>query len=112
MVQGLDNIQCYFGGEDEKVFVALGQNVFVEEQVQEQQIGSLYIPDSLDVDFTGKVVSCDAGFYQNGTFIPSPVEIGDVVCFPKISGTKVTLNGKKVIRVYASDIVAKEVEGE
>jgi chaperonin GroES len=96
-----------------KVFVALGQNVFVEEQVQEQQIGSLYIPDSLDVDFTfGKVVSCDAGFYQNGTFIPSPVEIGDVVCFPKISGTKVTLNGKKVIRVYASDIVAKEVEGE
>ena len=42
----------------------------------------------------------------------SSYRVGDVIAFPKVAGTKITFGGKKYIRVYASDVVAKEVEGE
>lgn len=96
----------------DKIYVALGPNVFVKEIQRENKVGDFYIPDSLDIDFTfGEVVSASGGYYENGTFIPATVFIGDHVAFPKISGTKVTFNNEKLIRVNMADIVAKEVEG-
>ena len=96
-----------------KIYTALGPNVFVEEIKKENKVGDLYIPDSLDVDFTyGEVISCSEGYFEKGSFIPATVAIGDKVCFPKVAGTKMTMNGMKLIRVFMSDIIAKEVEGE
>ena len=34
------------------------------------------------------------------------------MCFPKVAGTKMTMNGMKLIRVFMSDIIAKEIDGE
>lgn len=98
---------------DKKIYVALGPNVFVKEIQKENKVGDFYIPDSLDVDFTyGEVISCSKdGYFDKGSFIPSNVAIGDKVMFPKVSGTKVTINNEKLIRVYMADIVAKEVDG-
>ena len=35
-----------------KIYTALGPNVFVEEIKKENKVGDLYIPDSVDLDFT------------------------------------------------------------
>ena len=96
-----------------KIYQALGPNIFVEEITKEEKIGGLYVPDSLEQDFTyGEVLSCSEGYWEKGSFIPNNICVGDVIAFPKVAGTKITLGGKKYIRVYASDVIAKEVEGE
>jgi len=90
-------------------FEALGQNVFVKEIKEEEKVNGFVMPDNLDADFTkGEVVLCGTGYYDHGVYVNSPITIGDRVMFPKVSGTKVTLGGEKVIRVYMSDLVVKE----
>ena len=96
-----------------KKFYAVGKNVFVKEIEQENIVGGFVIPDSVNVDFTiGEVVSVDTGYYENGMYITNQFTIGNKIAFPKVAGTKVTLNGEKLIRVMANDIVAIEREGE
>lgn len=96
-----------------KKFYAVGKNVFVKEIEQENVVGGFVIPDSVNVDFTiGEVVSIDSGYYENGSHIGNSIIVGNIVAFPKVAGTKVTLNGEKLIRVMVNDIVAVEREGE
>lgn len=96
-----------------KKFYAVGKNVFVKEIEQENVVGGFVIPDSVNVDFTiGEVVSIDSGYYENGSYIGNSIIIGNIVAFPKVAGTKVTLNGEKLIRVMVNDVVAVEREGE
>lgn len=96
-----------------KRFYAVGRNVFVKEIEQENVVGGFVIPDSVNVDFTiGEVVSIDSGYYENGNYIGNSIMVGNVIAFPKVAGTKVTLNGEKLIRVMVNDIVAVEREGE
>lgn len=96
-----------------KKFYAVGKNVFVKEIEQENVVGGFVIPDSVNVDFTiGEVVSIDTGYYENGNYIGNSIIVGNIVAFPKVAGTKVTLNDEKLIRVMVNDIVAVEREGE
>lgn len=96
-----------------KIYKALGTNVFVQEVEREMKVGELYIPDSMSNDFTyGEVISCSDVYVENGNFIGNPVKPGDVVVFPKVSGTKVTIGNNTFIRVRVNDIVAVEVDGE
>ena len=99
---------------DKKIYMALGHNVFVKEIIAENKIGNWVISDEINEDFSfGEVVSCAKdGYFDNGNFIPATVAIGDKVVFPKVAGSKVTLNGEKLVRVFVEDIVAKEVNGE
>ncbi len=97
---------------EEKVYVAVNSNVFVKEIKQEAKHGSMYLPDSLDNDFIfGEVVSVSEGYFDHGMFVQSCVQLGDVVAFPKIAGTKINFNNIPMIRVMQSDIVAKQVLG-
>lgn len=92
-------------------YEALGQNVFVKELKVEEKVGGFVMPDSLETDFTrGEVVYASSGYYDHGMFNAQTVYPGDIVLFPKISGTKVTLGGEKLIRVYMSDIIVKEIK--
>jgi co-chaperonin GroES (HSP10) len=96
-----------------KKFYAVGKNVFVKEIEQENIVGGFVIPDSVNVDFTiGEVISVDTGYYENGMYVTNLFGVGNVIAFPKVAGTKVTLNGEKLIRVMVNDIVAVEREGE
>ena len=98
---------------DEKVYVALNSNVFVKEIKQEAKQGSMLLPDSLDNDFIfGEVISVAEGYWNHGNFIPSVVAPGDIVAFPKVSGTKINFNKIPMIRVMQQDIVAKQVDGK
>lgn len=97
----------------DKIYVALGTNVFVKEIEIENKVGDWVIPDSLESDFTyGEVISCGEYYFENGQCIQSPVRNGDVVVFAKISGSKITLNNMKLIRVQVRDIIAKQVDGK
>lgn len=97
---------------DDKIYVAMGSNVFVKEVKQEAKQGSMLLPDSLDNDFIfGEVISAAEGYWDHGTFVPSTVAPGDIIAFPKISGTKVNFNKMPMIRVMQQDIVAKQVVG-
>lgn len=92
-----------------KMYTALGPNIFVKEIKKEIKINGMIIPDSLDLDFTfGEVVSCDEGYFDHGNFVPMKVKPGDKVAFAKVSGTNINFNGEKLIRVYAADLIAKE----
>lgn len=96
---------------NQKMYVALGPNIFVREIKKEIKINGMIIPDSLDLDFTfGEVVSCSEGYFDHGSFIPAVVKPGDKVAFAKISGTNINFNGEKLIRVYAADLIAKEID--
>ena len=90
-------------------YEALGQNVFVKELKAEEKVGGFVMPESLETDFTrGEVVLASTGYHDHGVLVNVNIIPGDIVLFPKVSGTKVTLGGEKVIRVFASDIVVKE----
>lgn len=96
-----------------KIYTALNGNVFVKEIQQEPRQGSMLLPSSLDDDFTfGEVISVAEGYFDHGTFVPSCVQSGDIIAFPKISGTKVNFNDIPMIRVMQQDIVARQTEGE
>lgn len=97
---------------DNKIYIALNDNVFVKEIKEETIQGSMILPDSLDNDFIkGEVISCSEGFFSTTGFVPSFVANGDIILFPKVSGVKVNLNGMPLIRVKQYDIVAKQVIG-
>lgn len=96
-----------------KIYAALGTNVFVKEIEVENKVGDWVIPDSLESDFTyGEVISCSDYYFENGSCVQTPVIIGDIVVFAKISGSKITLNNMKLIRVQVKDIIAKQIEGK
>lgn len=98
---------------EKKIYKALGRNVFVKEIAPESEKNGWIIPDSINDDFTfGEVISASDGYFDYGNFVPSSVVPGDKVAFAKVSGTKVMLNGEKLIRVFADDIIAKEINGE
>lgn len=96
------------------LYQAMGPNVFVKEIVKENKIGDLYIPDSVNNDFTyGEVISVSDGYFDYGSFVPANVQPGDKIVFNKISGTKMNFGeGNDFIRVYMADILAKETKGE
>lgn len=96
-----------------KKFCALYKNIFVKEIEQENVVGGFVIPDSTNVDFTiGEVVSADKDYVEMGVIVPNRIKKGDVIAFPKVAGTKVTLDGQKLTRVMVSDVVAVQREIE
>lgn len=97
---------------DNKMYVAVNANVFVKEIKEEIKQGSMLLPDSLDKDFIyGEVISVAEGYFDNGTFVPSCVQVGDIIAFPKVSSTKVNFNNISLLRVMQQDIVAKQITG-
>lgn len=44
-------------------------------------------------------------------FVQSCVQPGDIIAFPKVSGTKINFNNIPMIRVMQQDIVAKQMVG-
>jgi len=96
-----------------KIYKAVGNNVFVKEVEKEEKVGDLYIPDSISNDFTyGEVISCADVYNDNGVLMNPQFSVGDIVVFPKVSGTKITLGGEKYTRVRINDIIAVETEGK
>ncbi|HKZ44408.1 MAG TPA: co-chaperone GroES [Anaerolineales bacterium] len=87
----------------------LGNRVVVEPIEQEEMTaGGIYVPETAkEKPQQGKVLSVGPGDRdESGKRIPMDVSVGDKVLFAKYSGTEMKLDGKKLLVLRESDLLA------
>lgn len=82
----------------------LAQRLEAEETVK----GGIILPDSAKKkQETARVIALGTGKrLDDGTILPIPVKVGDVILVDKYSGQEVTLDDEEFLIVKADDIVA------
>jgi chaperonin GroES len=91
----------------------LGGRVIVEPIEQEEMTaGGIILPETAkEKPQEGKILAAGPGERDdNGARIPLEVSVGDKVLYAKYSGTEVKMDGKKLLILRESDILAV-VEG-
>jgi chaperonin GroES len=91
----------------------LGGRVIVEPIEQEEMTaGGIILPETAkEKPQEGKILAAGPGERdEDGEHIPMEVQVGDKVLYAKYSGTEVKLDGKKLLILRESDILAV-VEG-
>ena len=82
--------------------------VIAPDDEPEAMRGRLYIPDTAQEKPTqGRVLAAGPGRFERGARVPMDVAVGDRVLYGKYSGTNITLEGREVVVVKASDVLAK-----
>jgi chaperonin GroES len=87
----------------------LGNRVVVEPLEQEEvTAGGIYVPETAkEKPQQGTVLSVGPGERdEDGKYIPMDVKAGDKVLFAKYSGTEMKLDGKKLLVLRESDLLA------
>lgn len=91
----------------------LGGRVIVEPIEQEEMTaGGIILPETAkEKPQEGKILAAGPGDRdEDGDRIPMEVQVGDKVLYAKYSGTEVKMDGKKLLILRESDILAV-VEG-
>jgi chaperonin GroES len=91
----------------------LGGRVIVEPTEQEEMTaGGIILPETAkEKPQEGKILAAGPGERDEaGERIPMEVQVGDKVLYAKYSGTEVKMDGKKLLILRESDILAV-VEG-
>jgi chaperonin GroES len=87
----------------------LGNRVVVEPEEQEEMTsGGIVLPETAkEKPQKGKILAAGPGERDDdGNRIPLDVKVGDKVLFAKYSGTEIKLDGKKVLILRESDLLA------
>lgn len=87
----------------------LGNRVIVEPaESEEVTAGGIVLPETAkEKPQKGTVLAVGPGDRdEDGNYIPMDVKVGDVVLFAKYSGTEVKLDGKKLLILRESDLLA------
>ncbi len=87
----------------------LGNRVVVEPVEQDEvTAGGIVLPETAkEKPQKGKVLSVGPGERDdNGKYIPMDVKAGDMVLYAKYSGTEIKLDGKKLLILRESDLLA------
>jgi chaperonin GroES len=87
----------------------LGGRVIVEPIEQEEMTaGGIILPETAkEKPQEGKILAAGPGDRdEDGERIPMEVQIGDKVLYAKYSGTEVKMDGKKLLILRESDILA------
>jgi chaperonin GroES len=87
----------------------LGNRVVVEPIEQEEiTAGGIVLPETAkEKPQKGNVLSVGPGDRdEDGKYIPMDVKEGDVVLFAKYAGTEIKVDGKKLLILRESDILA------
>jgi len=87
----------------------LGGRVIVEPIEQDEKTASgIYLPETAkEKPQEGKILAAGPGDRdEDGKRIPMDVTVGDKVLFAKYSGTEVKIDGKKMLIMRESDILA------
>ncbi len=91
----------------------LGNRVVVEPTEQEEvTAGGIVLPETAkEKPQKGKVLSVGPGERdEDGDYIPMDVKAGDMVLFAKYSGTEIKVDGKKLLILRESDLLAIVLE--
>ncbi|MCW1971147.1 MAG: co-chaperone GroES [Anaerolineae bacterium] len=80
----------------------------VEEEDQTFAGGKLVLPETAkEKPQKGKIVAAGAGRKdEDGDAIPMEVKVGDIVLYAKYAGTEIKIDGKKLLILKESDILA------
>ena len=87
----------------------LHNNVLVERvEAETKTAGGIIIPDTAkEKPSEGKIVAVGSGTKdENGKNIPLDVKVGDKVLFAKWGGTEIKVEGKDLLILKESDILA------
>ncbi len=87
----------------------LGNRVLVRRLAAEEKLkGGIILPDTAKKkQEQAEVVAIGSGTKEkNGTIIPMPVKVGDIILMEKYSGQEVTLNDEELVILRADDIIA------
>jgi chaperonin GroES len=87
----------------------LGGRVVVEPIEQEEiTAGGIVLPDTAkEKPQRGKVLSVGPGDRDDkGNYVPMDVKTGDTVLFAKYAGTEIKIDGKKLLILRESDLLA------
>ena len=87
----------------------LGSRVVVEPNEQEEiTAGGIVLPDTAkEKPQKGNVLAIGPGDRdESGKRVPMDVAVGDKILFAKYSGTEIKLDGKKLLILRESDILA------
>jgi len=90
----------------------LADRVVVEpSEGEEVSTGGIFLPETAkEKPQQGTIVAVGRGRYEDGKLVELDVKINDKVLYAKYAGTEIKLNGKKVLILKESDILAV-VEG-
>jgi chaperonin GroES len=91
----------------------LGNRVVIEPVEQEEiTAGGIVLPETAkEKPQKGKVLSVGPGERdENGKYIPMDVKEKDTVLFAKYSGTEIKVDGKKLLILRESDLLAIVIE--
>lgn len=82
----------------------------VVEPIEQEEVtaGGIVLPETAkEKPQQGKVLAVGPGDRdEDGDYIPMDVKVGDRVLFAKYSGTEVKVDGKKLLILRESDILA------
>jgi chaperonin GroES len=87
----------------------LGSRLVVEPLEQEEiTVGGIVLPETAkEKPQKGSVLAAGPGDRDDeGNRIPMDVKVGDTVLFAKYSGTEIKMDGKKLLILRESDILA------
>ena len=91
----------------------LGNRVVVEPTEQEEiTAGGIVLPETAkEKPQKGKVISAGPGERdEDGKYIPMDVKADDTVLFAKYAGTEIKVDGKKLLILRESDLLAIVLE--
>ncbi|MCB1137874.1 MAG: co-chaperone GroES [Leptospiraceae bacterium] len=81
--------------------------VILPRDEAEDKVGSLYIPDSAqEKPLEGTVEAVGPGKVENGQRVNPSVKKGDRVLYGKYAGTEIKADGKELLIIRESDILA------
>ncbi len=87
----------------------LGNRVVVEPiEMEEMTTGGIVLPETAkEKPQKGKILSIGPGERdEKGTRVPMDVKAGDVVLYAKYAGTEIKVDGKKLLILKESDLLA------
>jgi len=86
----------------------LGDRVVIEAIAKEETTASgIVLPETAkEKPQEGKVVAVGEGVYKDGARVPLDVKEGDRVIFSKYAGTEVKYEGRELLIMRESDILA------
>ena len=86
----------------------LGDRVVIEAVAKEESTASgIFLPDTAkEKPQEGKVVAVGAGTLKDGVRVPLEVKAGDRIIFSKYAGTEVKFEGRELLILRESDILA------
>ncbi len=87
----------------------LGNRVLVQRlEPEETMKGGIILPDSAKKkQETAKVIELGSGKrLDDGTILPIPLKVGDVILMDKYSGQEVTVDEEEYVILKADDVIA------